>query len=51
MKTKDQARKLIIEHDLLPPTWQDPDLPLLGTALLHLEQLISDLKAPAAEAL
>ena len=51
MKTKDQARKLLIEHDLLPPTWQDPDLPFLGTALLHLEQSISDIKAPAAEAL
>ena len=51
LKTKDQAKKLLIEHDLLPPTWQDPDLPFLGTALLHLEQSISDLKAPAAEAL
>ena len=51
MKTKEQARRLLIEHELLPLNWQDSDHPSLGIALLHLEQSIYGLTAPGAEAI
>ena len=50
MKTKEHAKKLLIENELLPPN-KDPDLSTLCTALLHLERSISSLTAPGAEAI
>ena len=50
MKTKEQARKLLIERELLTPD-QDPDPSSLSTVLLHLEYSISGITAPGAEAI
>ena len=50
MKTAEQARKLLIERDLLLPN-QDPDPSSLSTVLLHLEQSIPGVTAPGAEAI
>ena len=50
MKTKEQARKVLIKNALLPLD-KDPDLSSLSTALLHLERSISNLTAPGAEAI
>ena len=49
MKTKEQARKLLIEHNLLTPD-QDPEPSSLSTVLLHLEHL-PGVTAPGAEAI
>ena len=50
MRTKEDARRILIENELLPLD-QDPDLSFLCTALLHLEQSISALTAPGAQAI
>ena len=50
MKTKEQARKVLIQNDLLSLD-KDPNLSSLSTALLHLERSISTLTAPGTEAI
>ena len=50
MKTKEQARKLLVERELLTPD-QDPGPSSLSTVLLHLESTVSGLTAPGAEAI
>ena len=50
MRTKEDARRILIENELLPLD-QAPDLSSLCTALLHLERSISALTAPGAQAI
>ena len=50
VKTKEQARKFLIEYDLLPLN-QDPDHSALCKILLNLEQKIPGLTAPGADAI
>ena len=50
MKTKEQARKLLVERELLTPD-QDPGPSSLSTVLLHLESTVSGLTAPGVEAI
>ena len=50
IKSKDQARKFLIEYDLLPLN-QDPDHSALCKVLLNLEQKLPGLTAPGADAI